>query len=180
RQLIWREFARYILLHFPETATEPMNKRFTPGFWKNDPQGLRAWQEGKTGIAIIDAGMHQLWRTGCMHNRVRMLVASLLTKNMGIRWQDGAKWFWETLVDADLANNTMGWQWVAGCGVDPAPYFRIFNPDTQARRFDAEQHYVKRWIRPGWTQRAEAAAINLPSTRQHALDRYNDMIRNQK
>jgi len=134
RQLIWREYARYILWHFHETTSQPMNNKFTQNFWTLDKKRLEKWQQGQTGVAIIDAGMKQLWETGSMHNRVRMLSASFLTKNLGIPWQEGAKWFWDTLVDADLANNSMGWQWVAGCGVDAAPYFRIFNPETQTKR----------------------------------------------
>jgi deoxyribodipyrimidine photo-lyase len=180
RQLIWREFARYILYYFPETSSVPMNKKFTSSFWKEDPDSIKNWRQGKTGIDIIDAGMKQLWETGYMHNRVRMLVASLLTKNMGIRWQDGAQWFWETLVDADLANNSMGWQWVAGCGVDAAPYFRIFNPDTQARRFDPECHYINRWLKHNKDEFTETPRINLVATRQDALNHYNHMIRGQR
>jgi len=177
RQLIWREFTRYILFHYPETTTEPMNKKFTSAFWITDPDGLKDWQQGKTGIPIIDAGMRQLWETGSMHNRVRMLVASLLTKNMGVRWQYGAQWFWETLVDADLANNTMGWQWVAGCGVDAAPYYRIFNPETQTKRFDARHGYITHWLKPHEVKQPKAISIRLAADRQHALDRYNNMIR---
>ena len=177
RQLIWREFARYILWHFPETATEPMDKRFTPAFWKMNDARLRDWQRGNTGIAIIDAGMHQLWETGWMHNRVRMLVASLLTKNLGIPWQAGARWFWDTLVDADLANNSMGWQWVAGCGVDAAPYFRIFNPETQARRFDPDRRYVQQWPAPDRTPRPPEPVIDLAVSRDDALERYNRFVR---
>jgi deoxyribodipyrimidine photo-lyase len=180
RQLIWREFARYILFHFPETAQEPMNKRFSKAFWRTNPEGLQRWQRGQTGIAIIDAGMKQLWETGTMHNRVRMLVASLLTKNMGIHWQDGAQWFWQTLVDADLANNSMGWQWVAGCGVDAAPYFRIFNPDIQAKRFDANHQYRQQWTDANTTDPRKDTTINLAVTRQYALDHYNDVIRGKR
>ena len=107
---------------------------------------LKAWQAGQTGIPMVDAGMRQLWRTGWMHNRLRMVVASLLTKNLLIPWQEGARWFWETLVDADLGNNTQGWQWSAGCGADAAPYFRIFNPVRQGERFDPDGAYVREWV----------------------------------
>jgi deoxyribodipyrimidine photo-lyase len=107
---------------------------------------LKAWQQGQTGYPIIDAGMRELWHTGWMHNRVRMIVASFLTKNLLIPWQQGAAWFWDTLVDADLASNTLGWQWTAGCGADAAPYFRVFNPVLQGERFDPEGRYVRRWV----------------------------------
>jgi deoxyribodipyrimidine photo-lyase len=107
---------------------------------------LRAWQRGRTGIPIVDAGMRQLWTTGWMHNRVRMIVASFLTKNLLIPWQEGARWFWDTLIDASLANNSLGWQWSAGCGADAAPYFRIFNPVLQSAKFDARGSYLRRWV----------------------------------
>lgn len=178
RQLIWREFARYILWHYPETATEPMNKKFTSKFWKNEQHNLIRWQRGNTGIPIIDAGMRELWQTGAMHNRVRMLTASILTKNMQVAWQHGARWFWDTLVDADLANNSMGWQWVAGCGVDAAPYFRIFNPETQALKFDKQQQYVKRW-QPK-KQSSKRDVIELASSRKEALNRYTQLIKKGK
>ena len=177
RQLVWREFARYTLWHFPETTTQSMNPKFTKTFWKTDKINLKKWQQGKTGVSIIDAGMKQLWETGTMHNRVRMLVASLLTKNMGIAWQQGAHWFWDTLVDADLANNTMGWQWVAGCGVDAAPYYRIFNPDTQAKKFDKQGHYINRWLDKTSTIKPAQAVVDLATSRANALDRYNNIIR---
>jgi deoxyribodipyrimidine photo-lyase len=137
RQLAWREFAMHLLYHFPHTAERPLDARFEAFPWAGDRGAeLHAWQRGRTGIPIVDAGMRELWKTGWMHNRVRMLVASLLTKNLRIHWLEGAHWFWDTLVDADLANNTLGWQWVAGCGADAAPYFRIFNPVVQGERFD--------------------------------------------
>lgn len=107
---------------------------------------MRAWQQGRTGVPIVDAGMRQLWATGWMHNRVRMIAASLLVKNLQIHWLEGARWFWETLVDADLAANTLNWQWVAGCGADSAPFFRIFNPVLQGEKFDPEGDYVRRWV----------------------------------
>ncbi|MBL6999298.1 MAG: deoxyribodipyrimidine photo-lyase [Gammaproteobacteria bacterium] len=176
RQLIWREFARYTLWHFPHSSTQPMNPKFSNAFWQDDNSVLERWQQGKTGIPIVDAGMRELWQSGSMHNRVRMLVASLLTKNMGIPWQQGARWFWDTLVDADLANNTMGWQWVAGCGVDAAPYFRIFNPLTQAARFDPEQQYVRHWL--GNSPPGEAI-VDLKHSRQLALERYQRLTKTQ-
>ncbi|MFP5505198.1 MAG: cryptochrome/photolyase family protein [Gammaproteobacteria bacterium] len=147
RQLAWREFAMHLLYHFPHTTDQPLDARFEAFPWAADRGAeLRAWQRGRTGIPIVDAGMRELWQTGWMHNRVRMLVASLLTKNLRIHWLEGARWFWDTLVDADLANNTLGWQWVAGCGADAAPYFRIFNPVLQGERFDPAGTYVRRWV----------------------------------
>jgi len=146
RQLGWRDFAHHLLYHFPNTHSQPLDQRFKSFPWKKSRKDLNRWQQGQTGIPIVDAGMRELWHTGWMHNRVRMIVASLLTKNMLIPWQQGAKWFWDTLVDADLANNTMGWQWTAGCGADAAPYFRIFNPVRQGERFDPNGNYVRKWI----------------------------------
>jgi deoxyribodipyrimidine photo-lyase len=147
RQLYWREFAHHVLHHAPYAAEQNLDRRFDAfPYAPPEPVALRRWQLGETGIPIIDAGMRQLWTTGWMHNRVRMLVASFLTKNLRLHWRHGARWFWDTLVDADLANNTQGWQWAAGCGVDAAPYFRIFNPVTQAERFDPDGSYVRRWV----------------------------------
>jgi len=147
RQLIWRDFAHAVLHHFPHTSEKPFNERFKSFPWnKRSNKQLKAWQRGQTGIPIVDAGMRELWHTGYMHNRVRMIVASLLAKNLLLHWQHGARWFWDTLVDADLAQNSMNWQWVAGCGVDAAPYFRIFNPVSQGEKFDANGDYVRRWV----------------------------------
>lgn len=147
RQLGWREFGHHLLYHFPKTPKENFNPKFNAFRWeKRDAHALRLWKQGKTGIPIVDAGMRELWATGWMHNRVRMLVASLLTKNLRQHWLLGEKFFWNTLVDADLANNTMGWQWVAGSGADASPYFRIFNPVTQSEKFDPEGSYIRRWV----------------------------------
>lgn len=146
RELGWREFAHHLLYHFPQTTDAPMDRRFEQLEWREDPAGLRAWQRGLTGYPIVDAGMRELWATGWMHNRVRMIVASLLTKNLGIHWLEGARWFHDTLVDADLANNVLGWQWTAGCGADAAPYYRIFNPVLQTERFDPGRAYLRRWV----------------------------------
>ncbi|NGP52413.1 deoxyribodipyrimidine photo-lyase [Thioalkalivibrio sp. XN8] len=147
RELGWREFAHHVLYHFPHTPTEPMYAKYAAFPWREDHEEmLQRWQRGQTGIPIVDAGLRQLWATGWMHNRVRMIAASLLVKNIRAPWQEGARWFWDTLVDADLANNTMGWQWTAGSGADAAPYFRIFNPVTQGEKFDPEGRYVQRWI----------------------------------
>ncbi len=163
RQIAWREFGHHLLFHFPQTPTAPLNPRFAEFEWRSKnayASDLRAWQRGETGIPIVDAGMRQLWQTGWMHNRVRMLVASVLTKNLLIPWTEGAAWFWDTLVDADLANNTLGWQWVAGCGADAAPYFRIFNPVLQGFKFDSAGDYVRRWV-PELAQ-LPASAIHAP------------------
>lgn len=146
RQLVWREFAHHLLYHFPQTPNAPLREQYSRFPWEHDQSGLRAWQRGKTGYPYIDAGMRQLWGTGWMHNRVRMAVASFLVKDLLIPWQEGAKWFWDTLVDADLANNTLGWQWVAGCGADAAPFFRIFNPISQGEKFDPQGTYVRQWV----------------------------------
>ncbi|MET0064764.1 MAG: deoxyribodipyrimidine photo-lyase [Candidatus Thiodiazotropha sp.] len=149
RQLAWREFSAYLLEHFPHTDQAPFDPRFENFSWANPAQSreqLQRWQQGQTGIPIVDAGMRELWHTGWMHNRVRMIAASLLTKNLGIHWLEGARWFWDTLVDADLANNSMGWQWCAGCGADAAPYFRIFNPVRQGVRFDPQGEYIRYWV----------------------------------
>jgi len=141
----WREFAHHLLFHFPHTPVEPLREEFRNMPQRKNPEGLRAWQKGRTGYPIVDAGMRELWATGWMHNRVRMVVASLLVKDLLLPWQEGAKWFWDTLVDADLANNTLGWQWTAGCGADAAPYFRVFNPTSQGEKFDPNGDYVRRW-----------------------------------
>ena len=147
-ELGWREFSHHLLMHFPETPTRPLRPDFERFPWEADPDGLRlkAWQKGQTGYPIVDAGMRQLWSEGWMHNRVRMICASFLVKHLRLPWQKGAEWFWDTLVDADLANNTLGWQWSAGCGADAAPYFRIFNPTLQGEKFDTEGDYVRRWV----------------------------------
>lgn len=146
RQLYWRDFAYHLLHHFPHTDKKPLNTKFAPFPWSEDQGHLQAWQQGQTGYPLIDAGMRQLSASGFMHNRVRMLVASFLTKDLLLPWQRGAKWFWDNLVDADLANNTFGWQWSAGCGADAAPYFRIFNPVLQSKKFDAQGRYIKQWV----------------------------------
>ena len=146
RQIGWREFAHHLLFHHPESPVQALRPEFAAFPWKTDPATLRAWTRGKTGYPLVDAGMRELWHTGWMHNRVRMIVASFLVKDLLIDWQGGAAWFWDTLVDADLANNTLGWQWVAGCGADAAPYFRIFNPVIQGEKFDPAGNYVRRWV----------------------------------
>jgi deoxyribodipyrimidine photo-lyase len=146
KELYWREFAYNVLYHFPQTADQPLRIEYAKFPWRHDPEILKAWQTGRTGYPIVDAGMRQLWQTGWMHNRVRMIVSSLLVKHLLHDWKEGAKWFWDTLVDADLASNTLGWQWSGGCGADAAPYFRIFNPIIQGQKFDPDGDYVRRYV----------------------------------
>lgn len=145
RQLIWREFAYYTLFNYSSSSDTNLKKEFDKFPWQNNTAYLQAWQQGLTGYPIVDAGMRELWETGWMHNRVRMIVGSFLIKDLLIHWKEGAKWFWDTLFDADLPNNSMGWQWVAGSGVDASPFFRIFNPMTQGEKFDPEGIYVRKW-----------------------------------
>ncbi|WGS40840.1 DNA photolyase family protein [Burkholderia sp. JSH-S8] len=145
-ELGWREFNHALLYHFPALASANHRAQFDAMPWRSDPDGLRAWQRGLTGYPLVDAGMRELWATGWMHNRVRMVVASFLVKHLLIDWRAGEAWFWDTLVDADPANNAANWQWVAGCGADAAPYFRIFNPVLQGRKFDPHGAYVRRWV----------------------------------
>lgn len=174
-ELGWREFAHHLLHHFPHAAGTDLDPRFDDFPWAAPKRDvLEAWRRGRTGVPIVDAGMRELWRTGWMHNRVRMIAASFLTKHLRLHWLHGARWFWDTLVDADLANNTLGWQWVAGTGADAAPYFRVFNPVTQARRFDPEAAYILRWLPelealpPGYRH----APWEAPEALRRRLDRY--------
>ena len=146
RQLAWREFGRYLLHFHPQLEQQPFQAKFAKFPWDDTPEFVSKWQEGKTGFPIIDAAMRELWHTGFMHNRTRMLVASWLTKNANQAWQVGQAWFANTLIDSDPANNTMGWQWVAGCGVDAAPYYRLFNPLLQSEKFDPQARYIKHWL----------------------------------
>lgn len=151
RQLVWREFSYYLLHHFPHIPEAPFKESFKGFPWQSMKSStareqLNAWQKGQTGYPLVDAGMRQLWQTGWMHNRVRMVVASFLTKHLRIHWHEGADWFWDTLVDADMGNNIAGWQWVAGSGADAAPYFRIFNPITQSEKFDKDGHYIREFV----------------------------------
>lgn len=188
QEIGWREFAWYLLYHFPQTLIEPLDQRFKKFQWEQGYEvNLQRWQQGETGIPLVDAGMRELWQTGWMHNRVRMIVASLLTKNLLIPWQAGEAWFRDTLVDADLASNVLGWQWVAGCGADAAPYFRIFNPILQGEKFDPNGDYVRRWVPElagraakeihhprvlgdGW--KYPLPITDLAISRQRALERY--------
>tara|TARA_X000000950_G_scaffold150712_1_gene185732 strand:- start:128 stop:1585 length:1458 start_codon:yes stop_codon:yes gene_type:complete len=142
----WREFSYHLLYHYPTIPDQPLRPKYASFPWLEDPESLDNWKFGNTGYPMVDAGMRQLYETGWMHNRVRMVVASFLVKHLLLPWNEGAKWFWDTLVDADLASNTQGWQWAAGCGADAAPYFRIFNPITQGEKFDARGEYAKQWI----------------------------------
>ena len=146
KEIYWREFAYNVLYHFPYTADRPLRLEYENFPWETDAATLKAWQTGRTGYPIVDAGMRQLWQTGWMHNRVRMVVSSFLVKHLLQSWQDGARWFWDTLVDADLASNTLGWQWSGGCGADAAPYFRVFNPILQGKKFDPDGAYVKQYV----------------------------------
>ncbi len=142
----WREFCAHLLFHFPHMPTKPFKKEFDAFTWEKNQEWLEAWKIGKTGYPLVDAGMRQLWQTGVMHNRVRMVVASFLIKHLRINWQIGEAWFWDTLVDADYASNIASWQWVAGCGADAAPYFRIFNPILQSKKFDEEAAYIRHYV----------------------------------
>lgn len=145
-ELAWREFSYHLLYHHPHLPTHNLQSKFDDFPWIEHKDNLAAWQRGETGIPMVDAGMRELWQTGYMHNRVRMIVGSFLVKNLRLHWHNGAQWFWDTLVDADLANNSASWQWIAGCGADAAPYFRIFNPVTQGQKFDPEGAYIRTFI----------------------------------
>jgi deoxyribodipyrimidine photo-lyase len=188
----WREFAYHLLYHYPETTSQALDQRFQNFPWENDQdEALDRWQKGLTGFPIIDAGMRELWHTGWMHNRVRMIAASLLTKNMLIPWQLGEQWFRDTLVDADLASNVLGWQWVSGCGADAAPYFRIFNPVLQSQKFDNAGEYIRQWVpelahrdnkkihlpleENEITEEYPQAIVDLKATRERALNRFKQI-----
>ena len=145
-ELGWREFSNNLLYNEPMLPTKNLQRKFDNFPWRDDEVSLLRWQRGQTGYPIVDAGMRELWETGYMHNRVRMIVGSFLVKNLLLHWQHGARWFWDTLVDADLANNSASWQWIAGCGADAAPFFRIFNPVLQGKKFDAGGVYVRRFV----------------------------------
>lgn len=169
----WREFSVNILFHWPDLATVNFRREFDEFPWgRPDAEQLDAWREGRTGIPIVDAGMRELWATGWMHNRVRMIVASFLTKNLLVDWRVGEEWFWDTLVDADPANNAASWQWVAGSGADAAPYFRVFNPLLQAEKFDPDQEYIRRWVPEVGTEEYPEAIVDLKASRDEALAAY--------
>lgn len=171
-ELGWRDFGAHVLHHFPSTVSQPLDPRFKAFRWRKDPKGLKAWQTGTTGYPLVDAGMRQLWKTGWMHNRVRMVVASFLCKHLLVDWREGASWFRDTLVDADLASNTLNWQWSAGCGADAAPFFRIFNPAEQARRFDPQAVYIRRWVPEYGTKDYPQPIVEHKAARQRALDAF--------
>lgn len=175
RQLYWREFSSYMLFHFPDLAHKPLRAEFEHFPWSTDEARLRAWQCGLTGYPIVDAGMRQLRETGWMHNRVRMIAASFLVKDLFIPWQVGADWFLDTLVDADLANNSAGWQWVSGCGSDAAPYFRIFNPTLQGKKFDPNGRYVRRWLPDLAESTYPSPIVNHDEARRRALEAYQSI-----
>jgi deoxyribodipyrimidine photo-lyase len=204
RELIWRDFSAYLLWHHPALPKAPLRPAFAKLAFRDDPACLRAWQRGRTGVPIVDAGMRQLWQTGWMHNRVRMIAASFLVKHLLISWQEGQAWFWDTLVDADLASNAASWQWVAGTGIDAQPFFRVFNPVTQGEKFDADGAYVRRYVpelarlpdkylHAPWTapeMELHLAGIRLGLTyprpivdlaagRQRALDVYRSTVKDQ-
>lgn len=170
----WREFAYHTLFEHPDLATVNIHREYDSFPWPRlHPSALRAWEQGRTGVPLVDAGMRELWRTGVMHNRVRMVTASFLIKNLLIDWRHGEQWFWDTLVDADPANNAFNWQWVAGSGADAAPYFRIFNPELQRQKFDPQGDYVRRWV-PEWdTPDYPEPIVDLAETRRAALAAYD-------
>ncbi|MBO1029718.1 deoxyribodipyrimidine photo-lyase [Tessaracoccus sp. SD287] len=168
RQLYWREFSWHLTYHHPDLPNAPLRREYASFPYNPDPELLTAWQQGRTGQDLVDAGMRQLWQTGWMHNRARMVTASFLTKNLLQPWWEGEAWFWDTLVDADEANNPVSWQWVAGCGADAAPYFRVFNPALQQGKFDPEGGFVARWVGDDHVP----MVVDLKESRQQALDAY--------
>lgn len=172
-ELGWREFNWNILYHFPNLATQNVRPEFDAFGWGSDnDESLKAWQQGRTGIPLVDAGMRELWHTGYMHNRVRMVAASFLIKNLLVDWRTGEQWFWDTLVDADEASNAGNWQWVAGSGADAAPYFRVFNPVLQAQKFDPHGDYVRRWVPELGTPEYPDPIVDLAQSRKEALAAY--------
>jgi len=200
KEILWREFSYHLLQFFPHTTDLSLKEKFSSFPWRKNKTYFLAWTKGQTGYPIVDAGMRQLWQTGWMHNRVRMISASFLIKHLNVPWQEGAKWFWQTLLDADLASNTQGWQWTAGCGADAAPFFRIFNPITQGQKFDPEGNYARlwcpelsklpsRWIYSPWLAPSEVlikagiklgenypkAIVDHKTAREKALENYKSM-----
>ncbi|MEV4735060.1 MULTISPECIES: cryptochrome/photolyase family protein [unclassified Microbacterium] len=176
-ELGWREFAWHTAFHFPALATKNLRREFDAFPWPRlHPSHLEAWQKGETGVPLVDAGMRELWHTGYMHNRVRMVTASFLVKNLLIDWRRGEEWFWDTLVDADGANNPFNWQWVAGSGADAAPYFRVFNPELQAKKFDPHGLYISEWAADAPTE----PIVDLGETRKAALAAYDVVKRSSR
>ncbi len=175
-ELIWREFAWHVTSHAPDIATKNWRPEFDAFPWPRlNRSHLEAWQQGRTGVAVVDAGMRQLWKTGVMHNRVRMVTASFLIKNLLIDWRHGEQWFWDCLVDADAASNPFNWQWVAGSGADAAPFFRVFNPDLQREKFDKHDAYVREWAPEYFGEDPPQPMVDLKETRQRALDAYAEV-----
>jgi deoxyribodipyrimidine photo-lyase len=173
RQLVWREFSYHLLFHWPQITHSNMRPAFDDFPWAEPTDVvMEAWQMGRTGIPLVDAGMRELWQTGIMHNRVRMVVASFLVKNLRIDWREGERWFWDTLVDADPAANAVNWQWVAGSGVDAAPYFRVFNPELQATKFDPRREYIRRFVPDIDAETYPPPLVDLKESRKAALDAY--------
>jgi deoxyribodipyrimidine photo-lyase len=174
----WREFAAHVLFQHPHLATANLRREFDAFPWPRlKPSHLEAWQRGQTGVPLVDAGMRELWRTGIMHNRVRMVTASYLIKNLLIDWRRGEEWFWDTLVDADGASNPFNWQWVAGSGADAAPYFRVFNPELQAQKFDRHGSYVREWAPDHAEGRGPEPLVDLKRSRAAALEAYEQVKR---
>ena len=203
-EILWRDFSAYLLWHNPTMPERPLRPSFEQLPFRHAPAELEAWRRGRTGVPIVDAGMRQLWRIGWMHNRVRMITASFLVKQLLIAWRAGEDYFWDTLVDADLANNSASWQWIAGCGIDSQPFFRVFNPVSQGERFDPEGAYVRRWlpelarlpdryVHAPWTAPAAvlkaagvrlghdyaAPIVDLAQGRQRALEAYRGTVKRQ-
>lgn len=177
-ELGWREFCWHLLYHFPQLPHQNLRSQFDAYPWRSraqEPEAFGAWTAGRTGFPLVDAGMRELWETGHMHNRVRMAAASLLVKNLGIDWREGEAWFWDTLVDGDPASNPANWQWVAGCGMDAAPYFRIFNPERQRARFDPQGEYVDRWVPELGSADYPAPIVDLKASRAEALAHYHQL-----
>jgi len=174
KELVWREFSYHLLYHFPHLVDTNLQKKFDNFKWLNNKEHLKSWQNGKTGYPIIDAGMRQLYETGYMHNRVRMIVGSFLVKNLMLHWSHGQEWFWDTLVDADIASNSASWQWVAGTGADAAPYFRIFNPVTQSKKFDPEGEYIKKYVHE--LRDIPSKIIHMPSDYDEETLKNNGLI----
>ena len=178
RQLAWRDWYAHLLHATPSLVERPMKDTYAGLRWRHDPEAVDAWRSGRTGFPLVDAGMRQLLATGWMHNRVRMLTASFLVKNLLVDWRVGEQWFWDTLVDADEANNPGNWQWVAGSGADAAPYFRVFNPELQAKKFDPDGTYVNRWVPEAGTPDYPEPMVDLAETRREALAAYDAMRAN--
>ena len=177
-ELGWREFNHHILFAEPDLATRNHRSQFDAFPWHRPKKAeLEAWQQGRTGIPLVDAGMRELWATGYMHNRVRMVTASFLIKNLLVDWRVGEQWFWDTLVDADEANNPGNWQWVAGSGADAAPYFRVFNPELQAKKFDPHAQYIRQWVPEYGNDDYPDPIVDLAETRKEALAAYETMRR---